>query len=152
VLTVRHNSFAQSTLPFEKGAFRRQTSRVQLAKYLSNFSDFLELNPSPEPSSCTVTEEFPDILLNPEVHHGILNSPAMTLILSQINPVSTTPSYFFRTHFNIILLAASLSSQCLIPSGFHTKFLYAFLFSLMYAYLSLIYFVFLIKLVGEYKL
>jgi hypothetical protein len=86
----------------------------------------MELSLSSEAVSCTATQEFRNILWKPKVHYRVHKSS----ILSQINPVHTTPSYLSETHFNIILPPTSRSS---FPSGFPTKILYAFLFALIRA-------------------
>jgi hypothetical protein len=57
----------------------------------------------------------------------------MVPILSQINPVHTSPSYLSKNHFNIILPLRLDPPNGLFPSGFPTKLLWAFLFSPMCA-------------------
>ena len=39
----------------------------------------------------------------PEVQCRILKGPPITLILSQVNPISRTDTYFFKIHSNIAL-------------------------------------------------
>jgi hypothetical protein len=52
--------------------------------------------------------------MEPEGHYHVHKSPQMIPILSQINPVLTTPSYLSEIHLNIMLLHV-------FPSGFPTS-------------------------------
>jgi hypothetical protein len=70
----------------------------------------------------------------PQVNYRVHKTPLLAPILNQINPVHTTPSYFCKIRFNIILTPTS----GFIPSGFPTKILYAFLFDPMRAHLILL--------------
>jgi hypothetical protein len=63
---------------------------------------------------------------NPKVHYHIHKSPPLVPILSQINPVHTTPSYLSKIYFKII-------PGCLFPSGFCTNNLYAYIFATIHA-------------------
>jgi hypothetical protein len=46
--------------------------------------------------------EFPAILRNPKVRHRIHKSRPLVPILSQFDPVHTTPSFLSKIHFNIV--------------------------------------------------
>jgi hypothetical protein len=70
----------------------------------------MELSPSWEVNSRSVNQEFPQILLNPKVHYRVHKSRSLVPVLSQINPVHTTPSYLSKIHFRIIIPSMSRSS------------------------------------------
>jgi hypothetical protein len=70
----------------------------------------MDLTPSWEVASCAATQEFPKSLWNPKIHYLVHKSILLVPILSQINPVYTTPSYLSKIHFSIILSPTSRSS------------------------------------------
>jgi hypothetical protein len=88
----------------------------------------VEMSPSWEATSYAATQEFPNSLWNPKVHYSVHKSPSLVPILSQINPVHTTPSHIPKIHFNIIHPPTSWHSS-LFPSGFPTKIQHAFILS-----------------------
>jgi hypothetical protein len=70
----------------------------------------MELNPFWEVASCAATQELPNILWNTEVHYRVHKSPPLVPIVSQINAVHITPSYFSKIYFNITHPPTSWSS------------------------------------------
>jgi hypothetical protein len=70
----------------------------------------MELSPAWEAASLSLTEEFSKILRNPKVQYPAYKSFPLVPILSQINPIHTTQSYFSKINFNITLPHTSRSS------------------------------------------
>jgi hypothetical protein len=65
----------------------------------------MELCSSGEAASCADTQKLPRILWNPKVQY-----PPRGHILSQINPIHTTPTHLFKIPFNITRPSTSWSS------------------------------------------
>jgi hypothetical protein len=86
----------------------------------------MELSPSWDVNSPSATQECRNISLS---CHRI---PPLFSILSHINPVHATPSYFAKAHFIIILQLCQDLPSGLCPSGFPTKNLYSNLFGEKY--------------------
>jgi hypothetical protein len=82
----------------------------------------MELSPSSEAANCIGTQEFPSTLWNPKV-------PPLVPILSQINPVYTTPTYLSHKHLIVpIYIRLGLPSG-LFLAGFPTYIPHPFLWS-----------------------
>jgi hypothetical protein len=62
----------------------------------------IELSRFSEANSCSVTQEFLNILRNSKIHYCVHNSLPLASFLSQMNPVRATPSYFSKIYFNIV--------------------------------------------------
>jgi hypothetical protein len=72
----------------------------------------MELRPSWKVASLSPTQECPKVLWNPNVHCRFQKSSSLVPILSHINPVHATSSYFSKVHFNIILPPTYKSFWC----------------------------------------
>jgi hypothetical protein len=93
----------------------------------------MEPSPSWEANSHSATQEIPSLSQNPKVHYRVRKSPQLVPVLTQMNPVHATPSYFSKIHFNIILQLRLCLYSGLLASGFPTKTMHAFLFPPMRA-------------------
>jgi hypothetical protein len=89
-----------------------------LLTYLLPYS--IEWSPSWEANRFSASPEIRRILWNPKFHYRIHKCPPPTSILSQLDPVHTPTSQFFKIH--IIVLPSTLgSSKWFFPPGFPTK-------------------------------
>jgi hypothetical protein len=71
----------------------------------------MEKIPSWEANRFAASQEIPHILWNPKVHYVIHKCPSPVSILSQLNPVHTSTSYFLKIHLNITLSSMPGSTQ-----------------------------------------
>ena len=85
----------------------------------------MEQSPSWEANWFAASQEIPRVLWNPKVHYRSHKGPPPVPILSQLDPVHTTPH---PTSWRSILILTShlrqIFTSCLLPSGFPTKTLY----------------------------
>jgi hypothetical protein len=70
----------------------------------------MELSTAREATSYVATQELSSTLWNPKVHYRFHKSPQFVLILSHMNSVLISPSYFSNTHLTIIYPLTSCPS------------------------------------------
>jgi hypothetical protein len=92
----------------------------------------MELSPFSEAASCAATQEVPNILWNPKVHYRVHESIPLAPILSQNNPVHTTPSYL-RSILILYIRQRLGVPGILFPSDFPTNTLCSFFFASIHA-------------------
>jgi hypothetical protein len=95
--------------------------------YLTKIN-FMELISFWEAASLAATHTLPNILWNPMVNYRFYKSPPLVPILSEIDPVHTTPTSLRSSLVMSDHIRLGLPSG-LFPSGSPNSILYAFLFS-----------------------
>jgi hypothetical protein len=111
----------------------------------AELTNSMELSTTWEATGCAATREPPSILWKPNAHYRIDERPLLVRIVSQTNPRSILVLW---THLRLDLPSG------LLPSGFPTSNLYAFLVSIHATYptnLILLDLIILIILSEEYK-
>jgi hypothetical protein len=73
-----------------------------------------ELSPSREAASWAATQELLSILWNPKVHYCVHKSPPLVPVLSEIDPVHTTPSYLSKIHFGVTYQKSEISQLIIL--------------------------------------
>jgi hypothetical protein len=67
----------------------------------------MEPSPSSEVTSCTATQDFPNMLWNPKFRYHVNQRPQLVFILNKMNSVHIIPFYFSKIHFNIVTCEAT---------------------------------------------
>jgi hypothetical protein len=111
---------AQSAIKGIKGNKTSESSRLcqhgdLTTDYLTNS---MKLSPTWEATSCPATQELPNTLWNPNVRYYVDKSPPQVLILSQINPAHTTPSYL--RSILILFIHQCLGLLSGLPTNMHS--------------------------------
>jgi hypothetical protein len=86
-----------------EGVMRQDTSINWKYVAVLRLTNSMEPSRPWEANSRSATHECPNILWNPKILCRVNKSPQMVLILRERTPVYTTPSYFSKINFSIIL-------------------------------------------------
>jgi len=69
-----------------------------------NYDSFHEIESFLETETFSASQEIFRILYNLNIHYRVHNSPPLATTRSRNNPLHVSPTYFLKTHFNIITL------------------------------------------------
>jgi hypothetical protein len=103
--------------------------RIVWRHTLNHLTYSMEQSPSWEANRIVASQEISRILGNPKAHYRIHKCPPLATILSQLDPVHTSTSTFWRS---ILILSFHLRLDLpshIFPSGFTAKYLYTPLLS-----------------------
>jgi hypothetical protein len=114
-----------------------------------------ELSPSWGTINWAATKELPSTSWNPKVHYRVHKSPPLIPILSNINPVHTTPCCLSKIHFNLWThLRLGLPKGVFLLTFPPISYMHSFLLirSTCHAHIIILDLIILIILVEDYKL